>query len=257
MTNQAQNIADENEMIDMIVTVVVKPTLKGIEDTKLVNFEYKEKKIKFKTHKGNQNDETELSIQLKSKKEGLKMEIDSLMCLFLGRFELHDKGSYQHRIQCYKNLKTGSVCTRIEGYRNINIDAEYENYIQEIDNASSKNDKIMKSIIAFHYAKMAISPNHAYLSMTNAIYPLIEEIAHTNNHVSAAFITSWKLFKEKIIKDEKEKDLWDEKLKLIHDTIYKIHYENASVNIQDVEQIRELYKHFLNMYIMHKQQEET
>lgn len=256
MTKQVKNITDENETVDWIVTVVVEPVLKGIEYTKLMTFEYKEKKIKFKINKENQNNETELSIQLKSKKESRETEIDALMSLFLGRFELYGTGSYNYRIQNYKNLKTGKMCTSLKVAGINHIDAEYEKYIQKIDNiASSNKDIIANSISSFHYAARAISPNHAYLSMTNAFTPLIQDIGNQKRTVISALYASWELFKKKILIDESKKEYWDKELRWIHDTIDDIRYKNKQVSENDVERIRKSYKEFLDMYIIYKQDE--
>lgn len=246
-------------MIDWKVTVVVEPALLGIEETGLVTFAYKGKKIEFKENKGNQSNGTELSIQLKSTKEKRPTEIDDLMSHFLGRFELDGTRSYRYKIQNIRNLKTGkqSACVKLK--INKTIDTEYEKYIQKIDNiaASSNNDIITDSISAFHYADMAISPNHAYLSMTNAFHPLIEDVGKQKRTVLSGLYASWILFKKKIIKDEKEKEHWDKELRWIHDTIGDIRYENKQVSEKDVERIRKSYKEFLDMYIIYKQQRET
>lgn len=243
-----------DEMIDWKITVVVEPALWGIEKTGLVTFEYKGKKIEFKENKGNQNNETELSIQLKSKDENRKTEVDALMSHFLGRFELDGTRSYRYKIQNIKNLKTGkqSACAKLK--LNKNIDTEYETYVQKIDNiaVSSNKDIIANSISAFHYADMAISPNHAYLSMTNAFHPLIMDVGKQGKTVISGFYASWKLFKMKIIKNETEKDRWDEELKWIHDTIDDIRYKNKQVSEKDVERIRKSYKEFLDLYILYK-----
>ena len=55
--------------------------------------------------------------------------------------------------------------------------------------------------------------------MTNALYPLIQDIAHQERTVISGLYASWILFKNKIIKDENEKEYWDEELRWIHDTI--------------------------------------
>ncbi|MGB8215895.1 MAG: hypothetical protein WCE94_01215 [Candidatus Methanoperedens sp.] len=248
-----------DEIIDWIVTVVVEPALSGIEETGLVTFVYKEKKIEFKENKGNQNNETELSIQLKSKDENRKTEVDALMSHFLGRFELDGTRSYRYKIQNIRNLKTGKQSACIKLKINKNIDPEYEKYIQKIDNTavSSNKDIIANSISAFHYADMAISPNHAYLSMTNAFTPLIEDVGNQGRTVLSGLYASWILFKKKIIKDESEKEHWDKELKWIHDTIGDIRYENKQVSEKDVERIKKSYKEFLDMYIMYKQQRKT
>ncbi len=244
-----------DEMIDWKVTVVVEPALSGIEETGLVTFAYKGKKIEFKENKGNQNNGTELSIQLKSTNEKRPTEIDDLMSHFLGRFELDGTRSYRYKIQNIRNLKTGkqSACVKLK--INKNIDTEYEKYIQKIDNtaASSNKDIIANSISAFHYADMAISPKHAYLSMTNAFTPLIQDVGKQERTVLSGLYASWILFKNKIIK-ESEKEHWDEELKWIHDTIDNIRYKNMQVNEKDVERIRKSYKEFLDMYIIYKQQ---
>jgi len=248
-----------DEIIDWIVTIVVEPVLLGIEETGLVTFTYKGKKIEFKEHKGNQNNETELSIQLKSDKKNRETEIDALMSYFLGRFELDGTRSYHYRIQNTKNLKTGQMCAKFKVKPNNHIDTEYEKYIQKIDNSATSTDKdiIAISIGAFHYADMAISPNHAYLSMTNAFHPLIMDVGRGTKTVISGLYASWNLFKNKIIKDEEEKEHWDEELKWIHDTIDNIRYKNMQVNEKDVERIRKSYKEFLDMYIIYKQQRKT
>ncbi|VVB89861.1 Uncharacterised protein [uncultured archaeon] len=240
-----------DEIIDWEVTVSVEPALWEIEKTGLVTFAYKGKKIEFKE---NQN-ETWFSIKLKSTKENRGTEIDALMSYFLGRFELDGTRSYHYKIQNIKNLKTGkqSACTKIKS--NKPVDTEYEKYIQKIDDtaASSNKDIIANSISAFHYADMAISPNHAYLSMTNAFTPLIQDIGKQERTVLSGLYASWILFKKEIIKDDLEKEHWDEELKWIHDTIDNIRYKNMQVNEKHVERIRKLYKEFLDMYVKYKQ----
>lgn len=255
MAKQGKKMMDETEKIDWKITVVVEPALSGIEDTGLVTFEYKEKKIEFKENKGIQNNETELSIQLKSNEENRKKDIDDLMSYFLGRFELDGTRSYHYRIQNIKNLKTGIQWaeTTLKIYKK--IDTEFEMYIQKIDNFSkaSNDEKIAKSIREFHYADRAISPNHAYLSMANAIYPLIEAIGNKKRTSLSGLNACWKLFNQGIIKTEREEEEWDNEIIWIHDTIDAIRYMNILVDEKAVERIRKSYKEFIDMYIRYNE----
>ena len=136
------------------------------------------------------------------------------------------------------------------------IDAEDEKYITKLDKiaAFSNEDKITDSISAFHQAKIATIPNHAYLSLTNAFYYMVEDIGRRNRTLLSGVEAIWLLFYEKIIKNEEDKTIWDNNLKWIHDTIDNIRYKNTKVTKKDMEKIWNLYKEFLDLYIIYKQQ---
>ena len=61
----------------------------------------------------------------------------------------------------------------------------------------------------------------------------------------------------KIIKNENDKNHWDEELGWIHKTIDDIRYENKKVDEKDIKRIRKSYMEFLDMYIIYKQQQKT
>ena len=261
------------EIINWKAIVTVEPGLWGIEKTSLATYEYGGSRIEFIENKGNPNiiidfnfgtgeierpvNETVLSVLLRARKKDFRTKIDALMILFLGRFELDGNRSYRYRLGRVINLNTPSLEVHgdVSVYKLI-IDIEDEIYIKKIDKIAAlfKETKIIDSISAFHHARMAISPNHAYLSMTNALYPLIQDIAHQERTVISGLYASWILFKNKIIKDENEKEYWDKELRWIHDTIDDIRYRNKKVTTNDVKKIQTLYKKFLDMYFIYKQQ---
>lgn len=89
--------------------------------------------------------------------------------------------------------------------------------------------------------------------MTNAFYYMIQDVGRRDRTLLSGVEAIWKLFYKKIIENEEGKTAWDNHLQWIHKTIDDIRYKNIKVTEKDVENIRNLYKEFLDMYIIYKQ----